>query len=66
MNASMKDIQSTPDPRGIAIDQVGITNLCYPISVMDQDGKLSANGGSHLDVRGSSAPFQGHAHEPIP
>jgi GTP cyclohydrolase IB len=36
----MKDIQSTPDTRGIPIDQVGITNLCYPISVMDQDGKL--------------------------
>ena len=36
----MKDVQSTPDTRGIPIDQVGITNLCYPISVMDQDGKL--------------------------
>ena len=36
----MKDVQNTPDTRGIPIDQVGITNLCYPISVMDQDGKL--------------------------
>jgi GTP cyclohydrolase IB len=36
----MKDIQSAPDSRGIPIDRVGITNLCYPISVMDQDGKL--------------------------
>ena len=36
----MKDIQNSPDTRGIPIDQVGITNLCYPISVMDQDGKL--------------------------
>lgn len=36
----MKDVQSTRDTRRISIDQVGITNLCYPISVMDRDGKL--------------------------
>ena len=35
----MKDIQSTADTRGIAIDQVGITNLRYPISVKSRGGK---------------------------
>jgi GTP cyclohydrolase I len=36
---SMKDIQNSADTRGIAIDQVGITNLRYPIGVKDRDGK---------------------------
>jgi GTP cyclohydrolase IB len=35
----MKDVQNSADTRGIAIDQVGITNLRYPISVKDRDGK---------------------------
>ena len=32
--------QSARDSRGIAIDQVGITELCYPISVMSKEGQL--------------------------
>ena len=38
----MKDVQNSADTRGIAIDQVGITNLRYPISVKDRDGKPMA------------------------
>ncbi len=36
----MKDAQSARDSRGIVIDQVGITKLCYPISVMNKEGQL--------------------------
>jgi len=35
----LPDIQKTSDSRGIPIDQVGITNLQYPIQVMDREGK---------------------------
>ena len=35
----MKDVQNTRDTRGIPIDQVGITNLSYPVQVMDRSGK---------------------------
>ena len=35
----MPDIQATPDTRGIAIDQVGVSDLRYPIQVTDQHGK---------------------------
>jgi len=38
----MKDVQNSADTRGIAIDQVGITNLRYPIGVKDRDGKPMA------------------------
>ncbi len=34
----LPDIQATPDTRGIAIDQVGISDLRYPIKVLDQEG----------------------------
>ena len=37
--SSLPDIQATPDTRGLAIDQVGISDLRYPIQVLDQDGK---------------------------
>mgnify|MGYP001816124815 CR=1 FL=1 len=37
-NSSLPDIQATPDTRGIAIDQVGVSDLRYPIQVTDQDG----------------------------
>jgi GTP cyclohydrolase I len=37
--SSLPDIQATPDTRGIAIDQVGVSDLRYPIQVLDQDGK---------------------------
>jgi len=36
---TLPDIQKSKDVRGIPIDQVGITNLQYPIQVMDQEGK---------------------------
>lgn len=35
----MKDVQSGRDQRGVPIDQVGVSNLRYPIQVMDRDGK---------------------------
>lgn len=36
---SLPDIQATPDTRGIAIDQVGVSELRYPIQVTDRHGK---------------------------
>jgi len=38
-NLSLPDIQATRDTRGIAIDQVGVSDLRYPIQVMDRHGK---------------------------
>jgi GTP cyclohydrolase I len=38
-SSSLPDIQATPDERGIAIDQVGIIDLRYPIQVLDREGK---------------------------
>lgn len=35
---SLPDTQATPDQRGIAIDQVGVSDLRYPIRVTDADG----------------------------
>jgi 6-pyruvoyl-tetrahydropterin synthase len=35
---SLPDIQATPDTRGIAIDQVGVSDLRYPIQVTDHEG----------------------------
>jgi GTP cyclohydrolase I len=40
--SNMKDVQSSADTRGIAIDQVGITNLRYPISVKTRGGRPMA------------------------
>jgi len=37
--STLPDIQATPDTRGIAIDQVGVSDLRYPIQVLDHDGK---------------------------
>lgn len=34
----LPDIQATPDTRGIAIDQVGVSDLRYPIHVTDDQG----------------------------
>jgi GTP cyclohydrolase I len=34
--AVLEDVQGRPDARGIAIDEVGITGLRYPIAVWDQ------------------------------
>lgn len=36
--APLPDIQATPDTRGIAIDQVGVSDLRYPIQVTDAQG----------------------------
>lgn len=36
-SSKLPDIQATPDQRGIPIDQVGITDLRYPIQVLDRD-----------------------------
>jgi GTP cyclohydrolase I len=35
----MKDVQNTPDTRGIDIDQVGVCDLTYPISVLDRENQ---------------------------
>lgn len=32
----MKDVQNTPDNRGIAIDQVGVCDLTYPLTHGEQ------------------------------
>jgi len=37
-NEPLPDIQATPDTRGIAINQVGVSDLRYPIKVTDQEG----------------------------
>ena len=34
---TLPDIQNTPDVRGIDIDQVGVSNLSYPIVVLDRE-----------------------------
>jgi GTP cyclohydrolase I len=34
---SMEDVQSRPDHRGIPLNQVGVTDLRYPIVVLDRD-----------------------------
>ena len=39
MSETLPDIQATGDQRGIAIDRVGVSDLVYPIHVMDADGK---------------------------
>ena len=36
--ATLPDIQATPDTRGIALDQVGVRDLRYPIDVLDRAG----------------------------
>jgi len=35
----MKDVQNTPDARGINIDQVGVCDLTYPITVLDRENQ---------------------------
>lgn len=35
----MKDVQNSPDTRGIAIDQVGVCDLTYPITVLDRENQ---------------------------
>jgi len=35
----MKDVQSGCDKRGVPIDQVGVSDLRYPIQVLDRQGK---------------------------
>ncbi len=38
-NKQLPDIQAAPDERGLAIDQVGVSDLRYPIKVTDRHGK---------------------------
>ena len=38
-NMPLPDLQATPDTRGIAIDQVGVSDLRYPIRVTDRQGR---------------------------
>ncbi len=35
----IKDVQNSPDLRGIAIDQVGVCDLTYPITVLDRENQ---------------------------
>jgi hypothetical protein len=35
----MKDVQNTPDTRGIAIEQVDVCDLSYPITVLDRENQ---------------------------
>ena len=35
---TLPDVQAAPDTRGIAIDQVGVRDLRYPIDVLDRAG----------------------------
>ena len=35
----MKDVQNSPDMRGIDIDQVGVCDLTYPITVLDRENQ---------------------------
>ena len=37
--APLPDIQKTPDARGVAIDQVGICDVSFPITVLDQQNQ---------------------------
>ena len=39
--STLPDMQATPDTRGIAIDQVGISDLRYPIQILDCEGNPS-------------------------
>lgn len=36
LDFALPDVQSSPDSRGIAVDEVGISGLRYPIAVLDQ------------------------------
>jgi GTP cyclohydrolase FolE2 len=40
--APLEDVQAQPDARQVAIDQVGISDLRYPIRVAGRDGALQA------------------------
>ncbi|MEO1477151.1 MAG: GTP cyclohydrolase FolE2 [Bacteroidota bacterium] len=37
VTSSLPDIQQSPDRRGVAIERVGISNLRYPLSVLDRE-----------------------------
>jgi GTP cyclohydrolase IB len=37
--SKLPDIQATSDNRGIAIDRVGVSDLRYPIQILDREGK---------------------------
>ena len=45
MAKHLKDIQSSPDSRGIHIDRVGVTDLRYPVTVLDRSKKAQSTVG---------------------
>lgn len=56
----MDDIQNESDDRGIPINQVGVTNLRYPITVLDRENEkqetiaeIEMSVSLHSDVRGT-------------
>ena len=38
LHETLPDVQATPDTRGVALDQVGVRDLRYPIDVLDRAG----------------------------
>ncbi len=53
----MKDVQNTPDTRGIAIDQVGVCDLTYPITVLDRENQKQ-QGAAKISLS-VSLPYRG-------
>lgn len=62
---AMDDVQNHVDERGIALGRVGVTDLQYPIVVLDQKHEKPAHDRAFHDVGESPARIQGHAHEPF-
>ncbi len=56
------DVQSGTDERRLAIDQVGIRGLRYPLAFADHDGVAQANDRRRQRVRRAAGGPQGHAH----
>lgn len=48
--AAMPDVQSSPDPRNIAINRVGIRGVRHPVRIQSQDGIQSSVATVDLDV----------------
>ena len=45
MSKALKDTQGSHDTRGIHIDRVGITDLRYPVNVLDRNKKAQSTVG---------------------
>jgi GTP cyclohydrolase I len=61
----LKDTQSEPDHRRIAIDRVGVKGLRYPFRIRDKARESQHTDRDLCTHRGFAAPFQGHSHEPL-